>query len=122
MKKILLLLFSVLLVCGCSKESDNITAATKISYENAKEKIQNGAILVDVRTKDEYEEGHIEGAILLPHNEITKASVTQKIENQNMVIIVYCRSGNRSEQAGITLKKLGYTQVYDLGSINNWKE
>lgn len=124
MKKILLLiLVSLLCICGCSKdENKKALEAEKITYEQAKEMITNGAVLLDVRTESEYNESHIEGAILLPYGEITESTAKEYLSNKNTVVIVYCRSGGRSRQAGINLLKLGYTNVYDLGSIDNWKE
>lgn len=93
-------------------------AYQKISSEEAKEIINQGeyGVILDVRTLDEYNEGHIEGATLLPHNEITeKAEIT--LYDKEEVILVYCRSGKRSETAAKELIDMGYTNVYDFGGI-----
>ena len=117
MKKYLILLFTVILV-GCSNNSNG----TNISYMSAKEKIiNNGAILVDVRTKEEYDDKHIDGATSIPLDSISD-NVNNVISDKNTEIIVYCKSGARSHEAMELLNSLGYKNVYDLGSIDNWKE
>ena len=119
MKKLFILLLSVFLLAGCSSDNDN----GLISYMDAKEKIINeGAIMVDVRTEDEYNEKHIDGSVLLTLETIDDVSAANVIDSKDTPIIVYCRSGNRSSQALSKLEALGYTKVYDLGSIDNWKE
>ena len=129
MKKylIIVVMFFMFIVSGCSdngKEevTDTKTNSTIITGVEAKEKITNGAILLDVRTKEEFDDTHIEGAILLPLSEINSSSVAKIIPDNTVEIIVYCRSGNRSSQAVDELRYLGYENVYDLGSINNWEE
>ena len=120
MKKLFILLLGAFLVSGCSntKEDNGL-----ISYIEAKEKIINeGAIVVDVRTEAEYNENHIVGAVLLTLDNINEDTVSNVINSKDTPIIVYCRSGNRSSQALIKLEDLGYTQVYDLGAIDNWEE
>ena len=107
------------LLVGCSSDNDS----NLINYMDAKEKIINeGAVVVDVRSEDEYNQNHIGGAILLSLDNITEDSVSALIDSKDTPIIVYCRSGNRSSQALVKLEALGYTKVYDLGSIDNWKE
>lgn len=129
MKKVLLLIIGVFFLTACSGGNNKVTIYTPdtnnqaptVTYEKAKELIDNGAILIDVRTIEEYNEKHIEGSILLPLDSINEETVKDKILTKETTVIVYCRSGNRSSQAGIKLKQLGYTNVYDLGSIDNWK-
>jgi rhodanese-related sulfurtransferase len=75
--------------------------------------------LLDVRTQEEYDEGHIEGAILLPYDTITASSIGLPADKASAVI-VYCRSGRRSAIAAETLLSLGFTNVYDLGGIQSW--
>lgn len=105
---------------GCSSTESNTEV---ISYIEAKEKIINeGAILVDVRTKDEYNTKHISGAVLLTLDTIDEETTADIVDNKDTPIIVYCQSGNRSSQAQSKLESLGYKNVYDLGSINNWEE
>ena len=115
MKKLFIFIILFLLV-GCSSNEDSNGL---ISYMDAKEKIINeGAVLVDVRTEDEYNSNHIGGAINIPIDSISSAVSLSK----DNPIIVYCKSGNRSSQALEKLEALGYSNVYDLGSIDNWKE
>lgn len=91
----------------------------KITSEEAKKLIKQETIMIDVRTKEEYESGHIENAINIPYDDINNKTLKKQ---KNINIIVYCQSGNRSKTAANTLIKLGYKNVYDLGSINNWNE
>ena len=116
MKKFFLIICIFLLV-GCSKGN------MSVNYVEAKEKIINeSAILVDVRSQEEYDEDHIEGAVLLPLDSIDSDSVMETIGDKKTVIIVYCKSGKRSAQALEKLNELGYKNVYDLGSMSNWRE
>ena len=119
MKKLFIFVILFLLV-GCSSNEDN---SGLISYMDAKEKIINeGAIMIDVRTEAEYNEKHIDGSVLLTLDTIDETSVSSIVDSKDTPIIVYCRSGNRSSQALSKLEALGYTEVYDLGSIDNWEE
>ena len=77
------------------------------------------AILLDVRTEQEFVTGHIAGAVLIPVDEI-RARLAELPEDRNTPIIVYCRSGNRSATAARMLTEAGYRAVYDLGGINSW--
>ena len=84
------------------------------SYQN------NAAVVVDVRSPQEYEEGHIDGAISIPEYNIKK-NVENILKDKNEKIIVYCSSGGRSRKAQKTLKKLGYNKVYNLyNGIENY--
>lgn len=96
-------------------------AYEKISAQQAKEMIDKGeyGVILDVRTLEEYNEGHIEGATLLPDNEI-KDKVEITLYDKEEVILVYCRSGRRSEAAAKVLVEMGYTKVYDFGGIIDW--
>ena len=117
MKKILLV-FILLIMAGCNdKVVETKPVYKKVNQQEAVSKINKGAFLVDVRTKEEYKIGHIDNAINIPLDEI----VTQKIVDKNDVIIVYCKSGGRSKNAADTLISLGYKYVYDFGSIDDWK-
>ncbi len=78
------------------------------------------AVILDVRSAEEFAEGHIPGAVLLPHTDITDETAAQAIPGKDTVVLVYCRSGNRSATASATLAGLGYTQVYDFGGIRDW--
>ena len=119
MKKVLLLVVCLFFLVGCSgNEQKEIT----VDFLAAKEKIINeNAVLIDVRTRDEYDKEHIDGAVLLTLDDINEDSVKDVIESKDSVIIVYCQSGNRSHQALEQLKSLGYTEVYDFGAMSNWK-
>lgn len=77
-------------------------------------------ILLDVRTKEEYESGYIKGAINLPNEEIGDREIAL-LPDKNAKIFVYCRSGNRSKQAAEKLVKLGYTDIINIGGIQTWQ-
>ena len=76
-------------------------------------------IILDVRTKEEYNEGHIPGAICIPNEEITEKE-PKELPNKNQIIMVYCRSGNRSKVAAKKLAEMGYKKVYEFGGIKDW--
>ena len=124
MKKIFWLTLILIMVCGCnSNSSNNNSNGGTISYMEAKEKIINdGAIMVDVRTKEEYDNGHIGGAVLLTLDDINEEKALEILGDKNKTIIVYCKSGVRSKEASQKLADLGYKSVYDLGAMSNWKE
>lgn len=92
-----------------------------ISAEEAKERLDSGdaLVLVDVRTKEEFDAGHIESALLLPNEEILDTP-PELLPDKNAEILIYCRSGNRSAQAAKKLVAMGYTNVYDFGGIIDW--
>ena len=77
-------------------------------------------IILDVRTKEEYNEGHIPNAICIPNETIDK-NVVEKLPNKEQLILIYCRSGNRSKQATEKLLNLGYTNLVEFGGIIDWK-
>ena len=123
MKRVLMILFCICLLTGCGGEKKVDKNDNVVSYMEAKEKIINdGAILLDVRTIDEYNEKHIDGAILLPLEEIEEDKISSIVNSKDSPIIVYCKSGNRSHQALLKLQALGYSEIYDLGAMSNWKE
>lgn len=108
MKKIILIIIAILL-CGCSSQF--------LSNEELNEIIKkDNYIIIDVRTKEEYNELHVKDSINIPYDEINKETKLDK----NKTILVYCKSGKRSDTAYQTLNSLGY-EVYDLGSIDNIK-
>ncbi len=93
----------------------------QITQDVAKEMIDNEKVVIlDVREEEEYEEGHIENSVLLPLGEVTYYA-ERIIPNKDEIILVYCRSGNRSKQASYFLAELGYTNVYEFGGINTWE-
>ena len=75
---------------------------------------------MDVRTKEEYESGYIPGAINIPLSDINE-NVVSSLPDKSQMILVYCRSGNRSRQASDKLSRLGYTNIIEIGGINSWK-
>ena len=81
---------------------------------------EEGYILLDVRTKAEYESGYIPGAINIPLGDIDER-VVSSLPDKEQMILVYCRSGNRSRQASDKLVKLGYKNIIEIGGINSWK-
>ena len=92
-----------------------------ITAKQAKEIMdsQEGYIILDTRTAEEYNEGHIPGAVLFPHEEVKeKAHVV--LPDKNQLILVYCRSGRRSKLASEDLVKLGYTNIREFGGIIDW--
>ena len=94
---------------------------TQISAEQAKTMMdeQEGYILLDVRSQEEFDEGHIEGAIVIPDSEIADRAETE-LNDKESAILVYCRSGRRSKLAAQALVDLGYTNVYEFGGIIDW--
>lgn len=122
MRKLIIYLVILLTVTGCASTSvkETISSSSKtVTSSEASSLIEDGAILIDVRTKEEYDEKHISGAVNIPLSDIEEGNIDY---DKDKDIIVYCRSGNRSKTAAKQLIVLGYTKVYDLGSINNWKE
>ena len=97
------------------------TAPQKISAQQAKEMMDGSSalILLDVRTQEEYDEGHIGGALLIPDYEIGDKAGEQ-LEDKDATILIYCRSGRRSALAAQALSDLGYSSVYDFGGIIDW--
>ena len=123
MRKFVFLFLICFMLLGCSDKEENYNADGTISYMYAKELIiNNGAKMIDVRTSDEYNEDHIEGAMLLPVDDISEEKALNVIGSKDTYVIVYCKSGARSKSAADKLISLGYKNVYNLGSINNWKE
>ena len=101
-------------------ESDTIPQPQVItSHEAEAMMVGEGVIILDVRTLSEFEDGHIENAILLPHYEILERAETV-IPDKSYTILIYCRSGNRSNQAAHLLIEMGYISVYDFGGILSW--
>ena len=93
----------------------------QISQETAKEMMDTQKVVVlDVREEYEFEVGHIADAVLLPVGTITEDTAAAVIDDLDTVVLVYCRSGNRSKTASQTLVDLGYTNVYEFGGINTW--
>ena len=92
-----------------------------ITPEEAKEIMnqEDSYVILDVREQDEYDEGHIEGALLLPYTEIEKRA-GEELPEKDQLILVYCRSGRRSAIAAKSLIEMGYTNIKDFGGIIDW--
>ena len=80
---------------------------------------QDGYVILDVRTQEEFDEGHIEGAILVPDYDIA-TKIESVLTDKNQLILVYCRSGRRSALAAKEMISLSYTNVLDFGGIIDW--
>ncbi len=118
---ILSILAALLLLAACAPKAP-VAEYHKITAEQAKERLDSGdeLILLDVRTQEEFNAGHIAGAILLPNETITETEQPDILPDLNAEILIYCRSGNRSAQAAKKLVAQGYTNVYDFGGIIDW--
>lgn len=92
-----------------------------ITAEEAKKLMdsEEGCIILDVRTREEYDQGHIPGAILIPNTEI-EAKAADLLPDKDQLILVYCRSGRRSKLAAQSLADLGYTNIREFGGILDW--
>ena len=123
MKRVLTItLLIVFCLSGCGAKPQP-AAYRQIDQETAKEmmKADGTQIIVDVRRQDEYDAGHIPGAVLIP-NESIGTERPEALPDLDQIILVYCRSGNRSKQAAQKLADMGYTNVYEFGGIIDWTE
>ena len=99
----------------------NENSYQQITQEAAKEMMDTQEVVIlDVREQDEFDAGHIPGAILLPVGTITEDTAAAVIDELDTVVLVYCRSGNRSKTASQALVDLGYTNIYEFGGISDW--
>ena len=123
MKKLIFLLLAVMMLtaCGQDTEKDQGAVYVNITAEEAKEIMDNeeGYIILDVRTQEEYDEGHIPGAIVISHEEIAEKA-DEVLTDKEQLILVYCRSGRRSKIAAEALMELGYTNIKEFGGIIDW--
>lgn len=123
MKKWLITLSAVLALTGCAGQpgQEESIMPNLITASEAKQMLdeQQGYVLLDVRTEQEYAEGHIPGALLIPNTELSEKAA-DLLPDKEQMILVYCRSGRRSAEAARTLADMGYTQVYDFGGIIDW--
>ena len=124
MKRILPLFLLLLLLTGCGGTASNSSSENdyqQISQEEAKEMMDTQEVIIlDVREQDEYDSGHIPGAVLLPVGSIDEDTATEVIPEKDSTVLVYCRSGNRSKTASSALAELGYTNIYEFGGISTW--
>lgn len=115
MKKLLIVL-SIILLAGCANSKEIKTG--KISCEQKNIVLEEkDAIIIDVRTKEEYNEYHMKDAINIPYENIVETLEKDNKINKDTPIIVYCKSGTRSNKAFNSLKNAGYKNIYDLGAI-----
>ena len=123
MKKLIILVLAALLLtaCGQTKEKDREEIYMNISAQEAKVLMdtEKDYIILDVRTQEEYDQGHIPGAIVISHEEITEKA-EDVLTDKEQLILVYCRSGRRSKIAAEALVELGYTNIKEFGGIIDW--
>ena len=123
MKKLIIFLLAVmtLTACGQDKENDQGAVYVNITAEEAKRIMdsEEGYIILDVRTQEEYDQGHIPGAIVISHEEIAEKA-EDVLTDKDQLILVYCRSGRRSKIAAEALAELGYTNIKEFGGILDW--
>ena len=112
------LILPSLLLCSCHKTSASYECITPDQAKHLMDTEEN-YIILDVRRQDEYDLGHIPGAILIP-NEVIAEQAEHILTNKSQLILVYCRSGRRSKEAAQKLCELGYTNVKEFGGINDW--
>ena len=123
MKKLVFLLLAVMMLTACGQDKENNQGAVymNITAEEAKQIMdsEEGYIILDVRTQEEYDEGHIPGATQISHEEITEKA-EDVLTDKDQLILVYCRSGRRSKIAAEALAELGYTNIKEFGGIIDW--
>lgn len=122
-KRFLIMLLTLALPFGCVGCSNGGSATyEQISGAEAKALMdsESGYIIIDARTQEEYDEGYIPGAILIPEYEIADRA-EKELPDKDQLILVYCRSGRRSKIAAEELVKLGYTNVKEFGGIIDWE-
>ena len=123
MKKWILLILAVLFLtaCGQEKENDREAVYVNITAQEAKQIMdsEEGYIILDVRTREEYDQGHIPGATQISHEEIGEKAESV-LTDKDQLLLVYCRSGRRSKIAAEALVEMGYTNIKEFGGILDW--
>ena len=120
MKKVLPIILAALLLVGCAAPGGgNSYRQVTMTDAIAMMEEETGYILLDVRTPAEFADRHIPGAINVPNETIGTEEIPQ-LPDKDQLILVYCRSGNRSKQASEKLAALGYTNIVEFGGINDW--
>ena len=121
MRKYIIILVSIIMIMGLTGCEEQRMSYTQISMEEAVAMMEKETdyIILDVRTTEEFAGKHIPGAINIP-NETIGSEELAELPDKNQLILVYCRSGNRSKQASEKLAALGYTKIYEFGGINDW--
>ena len=119
----ILFLLTAMLLIGCGQANQNNREAVymNITAQEAKQIMdsEEGYIILDTRTHEEYDEAHIPGAIVIPHDEITDRA-EEELPHKDQLLLVYCRSGRRSKLAAEALVELGYTNIKEFGGIIDW--
>ena len=122
-KSWILVLLAALLLAGCGKQTVKTQEAAlmNITAEEAKKLMdsESGYVILDVRTEQEYAQGHSPGAILIPDYEISEKAESV-LTDKDQLILVYCRSGRRSKNAAAQLEEMGYTRIREFGGILDW--
>ena len=120
--RLFLILFVVLFLTGCAVSTDKDVTYKQITISEAVEMMasESDYIILDVRRPDEFSAGHIPNAVNIP-NESIGADEIDELPDKDRLILVYCRSGNRSKQASEKLVRLGYTNIVEFGGILDWK-
>ena len=121
MKRFVPFLFLFLLVAGCAAPAESEASYRQVSMDEAIARMEekNDYIILDVRTPEEFAEKHIPDAINIPNETIGTEEIPE-LPDKEQLILVYCRSGNRSKQASEKLVRLGYTNIVEFGGINDW--
>ena len=114
-------LLILLFLAGCTASNEQENSYRQISMDEAVTMMEeeSGYIILDVRTPEEFRERHIPNAINIPNETIGSEDI-QELPDKDQLILVYCRSGNRSKQASGKLAELGYTNIVEIGGINDW--
>ena len=121
MRKFITLLLSVLFLAGCALPAGQEVSYRQINMDGAITMMEEESsyIILDVRTPEEFADKHIPGAINIPNETISTEEIPE-LPDKDQLILVYCRSGNRSKQASEKLAALGYTNIVEFGGINDW--
>lgn len=121
MRRWISLLLLLFLLAGCTASNEQENSYRQISMDEAVTMMEeeSGYIILDVRTPEEFRERHIPNAINIPNETIGSEDI-QELPDKDQLILVYCRSGNRSKQASGKLAELGYTNIVEIGGINDW--
>ena len=121
MRKLIPFLLSLLLLAGCAAPVDSEASYQQISMDEAIAIMESESdyIILDVRTTEEFADKHIPDAINIPNETIGTEEIPE-LPDKEQLILVYCRSGNRSKQASEKLVRLGYTNIVEFGGINDW--
>ena len=121
MGKFISILFSLLLLAGCAAPAASEASYQQISMDEAIAIMEAASdyMILAVRTSEEFADKHIPDAINIPNETIGTEDIPE-LPNKDQLILVYCRSGNRSKQASEKLAALGYTNIVEFGGINDW--